>query len=189
MDLDNIELMEQDESDDEEQAPKVSTYQKFNFLKFTSVLFYLATLCLYVAYYETSNFSNIYLKQLFWLFLVVRPVLVVIYSWFTAAFNLHQAIYTKTKIFREKEEERKLGIQSKQKDSDSQSENSFNDSVAFASPKKKKGNVNDIMVEIDYEHPEIPQLDELIWNFVLMPIIIYGGFGRMIIVSERKKTF
>jgi hypothetical protein len=45
------------------------------------------------------------------------------------------------------------------------------------------------MVEIDYEHPEIPQMDELIWNFILMPIIIYGGFGRMIIVSERKKTF
>ena len=63
MDLDNIELMEQDESDDEEQAPKVSTYQKFNFLKFTSVLFYLATLCLYVAYYETSSYSKIYFKQ------------------------------------------------------------------------------------------------------------------------------
>jgi hypothetical protein len=89
MDLDNIELMEQDESDDEEQAPKVTTYQKFLLLKFTSVLFYLATLCLYLAYYETSNFSNIYLKQLFWLFLVVRPVLIVVYSWFTAAFNIH----------------------------------------------------------------------------------------------------
>ena len=68
-------------------------------LKFTSVMFYLATLCLYLAYYETSNFSNIYLKQLFWLFLVTRPVLIVVYSWFTAAFNMHQAIYTKRKIY------------------------------------------------------------------------------------------
>jgi hypothetical protein len=158
-------------------------------LKFTSVLFYLGTLCLYIAYYETSNFSNIYLKQLFWLFLIVRPVLIIIYSWFTAGFNLHQAIYTKKKIFLEKEEERRLGIENNKKDDDSESENSFNDSVAFGSHKKKSGNVNDLMVEIDFEHPEIPQLDELIWNFFLMPIIIYGGFGRMIIVSERKKTF
>ena len=92
-------------------------------------------------------------------------------------------------------EEKRLGLKpeksKEQKGEESSDESdSFDDSVAFGSHKKKKGNdVNDIMVEIDYEHPEIPQMDELVWNFFLMPVIIYSGFGRMIITSERKKTF
>lgn len=91
-------------------------------------------------------------------------------------------------------EERRLGLQPQKKanagEESSDDSDSFEDSVAFGSHKKKKGNdVNDIMVEIEYEHPDIPQMDELAWNFFLMPVIIYSGFGRMIITSERKKTF
>lgn len=43
--------------------------------------------------------------------------------------------------------------------------------------------------EIFYENPDIPQCAELLWNFILWPVIIYGGLGRLVIVSERKKTF
>ena len=92
-------------------------------------------------------------------------------------------------------EERRLGLNGKKEKNENGEESSddsdsFEDSVAFGSHKKKIGNdVNDVMVEIDYEHPEIPQYDELAWNFFLMPAIIYSGFGRMIITSERKKTF
>lgn len=43
--------------------------------------------------------------------------------------------------------------------------------------------------EINFEHPDIPMFAELYWNFILLPIIIYSGFGRLVIVSERKKTF
>ena len=35
----------------------------------------------------------------------------------------------------------------------------------------------------------MPYLSELMWNFILMPVVMYGGFSRLIIVSERKKTF
>lgn len=58
----------------------------------------------------------------------------------------------------------------------------------FGTEKKKK-HIDEIAEEIDYEYPDIPQLSELIGNFFLMPIIMYGGFSRLIIVSERKKTF
>ena len=54
-----------------------------------SVILYQATLCLYVAYYETSNFSNIYLKELFFLFLIARPIVVIVYTTLTAVCNIH----------------------------------------------------------------------------------------------------
>jgi hypothetical protein len=47
-------------------------------------------------------------------------------------------------------------------------------------------NVNE---EIQFEHPDIPECSELLWNFILMPVILYGGFARLTIVSERIKTF
>jgi len=51
---------------------------------------------------------------------------------------------------------------------------------------KKLSNINE---EIQYEHPDIPMVAELAWNFILTPLVIYGGLGRLVIVSERKKTF
>lgn len=43
--------------------------------------------------------------------------------------------------------------------------------------------------EIYYEHPDLPQVSELLWNFVLLPVVMYNGFGRLVIASERKKSF
>lgn len=61
--------------------------------------------------------------------------------------------------------------------------------VAFGITDKKQKKIMNIDEEINFEHPDIPMLAELLWNFILTPIVIYGGFGRLVIVSERKKTF
>lgn len=50
----------------------------------------------------------------------------------------------------------------------------------------KRRNVSD---KIAFENPDIPTLSESIWNFFLLPVILYGGFGRSVYVSERKKNF
>ena len=62
------------------------------------------------------------------------------------------------------------------------------DDIVF-SLDKKRNNLKSISEEIQYEHPDIPQISELIWNFILTPVVMYSGLGRMVIVSERKKTF
>jgi hypothetical protein len=61
--------------------------------------------------------------------------------------------------------------------------------VAFGNVDKKKKKIMNIEEEIQYEHPDIPQCSELLWNFILMPVIMYSGLGRLTIFSERKKTF
>ena len=40
--------------------------------------------------------------------------------------------------------------------------------------------------EIEFEHPEIPTYQELFWNAIFMPLIIYAGLGRVVLLSERK---
>lgn len=44
------------------------------------------------------------------------------------------------------------------------------------------------MDQIEYEHPEIPNPSEVFWNFIYTPIILYAGFGRVTILSQRKST-
>jgi hypothetical protein len=80
--------MDQDDSD-EQDFPLKKCQQGYDALKFMSVILYQATLCLYVAYYHTSNFSNIYLKELYFLFFIARPIVVFIYTTLTAVCNIH----------------------------------------------------------------------------------------------------
>ena len=46
-----------------------------------------------------------------------------------------------------------------------------------------------IAEEIAYENPEIPSYTELAWNLVQQPVVMYAGFGRVVITTERRKTF
>lgn len=71
-------------------------------LKFISVLVYQATLLCFVAYYKTSRFSNIYLKDLFYLFLVTRPIVVAAYTTFTAVCSIRASYYITKSLRQEK---------------------------------------------------------------------------------------
>lgn len=85
----------------------------FDLLKFVSVVFYQATICIYFAYYRTSRFSNIYMKDMFFLFLVARPVFIVFYTTATAICNMNATYYQTAKIRKEKLSNRKKRRNSK----------------------------------------------------------------------------
>ena len=51
--------------------------------------------------------------------------------------------------------------------------------------KKKSQNY---LKEIAFEHPEIASYQELFWQFFFLPAVIYGGFGRLVVTSDRKTT-
>jgi hypothetical protein len=42
--------------------------------------------------------------------------------------------------------------------------------------------------EIQYEHPEIPDCSETIVTMLLLPFVIYGGFARSVMISEKRST-
>ena len=42
--------------------------------------------------------------------------------------------------------------------------------------------------EIEFEHPEIATYQELFWQFFFMPVVIYAGLGRLVVLTERKTT-
>lgn len=42
--------------------------------------------------------------------------------------------------------------------------------------------------EVLFEHPEIPSSYESLMTFLLMPVILYCGFGRALIAQEKKST-
>lgn len=42
--------------------------------------------------------------------------------------------------------------------------------------------------QIEFEHPEIPTMNELFWTFLCMPVILYVGLGRVAVLSERKTS-
>jgi hypothetical protein len=124
---------------------------------------------------------------MFLIFLVARPILILGYTTATAIFNINATYYMTTKIRNEKiGDNRKKG---KKTPKGEESEDSGGEVGVFDKEKKKRKKIDEIAEEIEYEYPEMPQLSELLWNFILMPIIMYGGFSRLIIVSERKKTF
>jgi hypothetical protein len=65
----------------------------FDLLKFISVVAYQLTVCVYFAYLKTSRFSNIYMKDMFLIFLIARPILIVFYTTATAVFNINATYY------------------------------------------------------------------------------------------------
>jgi hypothetical protein len=94
--------MEFDDSDDESKLPNLKAQKCFDLLKFTSFLFYQASLLSFIAYYSSSRFANIWLKDLFYLFVVARPIIIVCYTTFTALFNMKASFHITSNIRKEK---------------------------------------------------------------------------------------
>ena len=62
-------------------------------LKFISVLLYQASLMSFIAYYSTNRFQNIYLKDLYYLFLTARPVIIAVYTTLNTICNIKASSY------------------------------------------------------------------------------------------------
>jgi hypothetical protein len=193
----NVELMELEDSDDETQLPPLRTQQWFDMLKFISFLCYQLSLMTFFAYYSTNRFTNIYVKDLFRLFLVARPIVIVTYTTLNTFCNMKAAYFVTWTLRAQKLEQRekkRLALMAKpkppQRDDIKQEESEDSDiQVALGTTDKKKKRIMNVDEEIQFEHPDIPQQAELLWNFVLLPVLMYSGIGRLVIVSERKKTF
>ena len=155
-----------------------------------SLLVYQLTLVTFLSYYVTSRFANIYIKELFYMFLVSRPIVIATYTTFSACCSIKNARYITRTLKREKLAERadRIARRAKARQSELSSDSDDVD-VAFGRTDKKRKAMMNIEEQIQYENPDIPQCAELLWNFILQPVIIYGGLGRLVIVSEKKKTF
>ena len=75
----------------------------YDIWKFLGVLNYHLTLTLLVAYYINSNFASQYLKDIFLLFLMVRPGLIAFYSVFVTCMDTHKTYVRRNKYVRQKE--------------------------------------------------------------------------------------
>jgi hypothetical protein len=81
------------DSEDESKTPNFNYQKYYDLLKFLCVLLYQTSLLLFVAFYSTSRFESVEVKQLFWLFLAARPVVVCSYSTFIGIFSLRRTYY------------------------------------------------------------------------------------------------
>ena len=81
------------DSEDESKTPNLNYQKYYDLLKFSCVLLYQTSLLLFVAFYSTSRFESVEMKQLFWLFMAARPVLVCCYSTFIGIFSLRRTYY------------------------------------------------------------------------------------------------
>ena len=181
--------MDNDDSEDEAQLPDLRVQSCFDSLKFVSLVVYQLSFLCFVAYYQTSRFATVYIKDLFYLFLVVRPVIVLVYTTLNSCFSIKASWYITRTLRREKLRNREQRSKSKGMRVGDDDDDSDGVDVAFGKTDSRKKKIMNIDEQIQYEHPDIPQCSELLWNFILQPAIIYGGFGRLVIVSEKKKTF
>ena len=70
----------------------------YDIWKFIGVINYQVTLTLLIAYYVNSNFASQYLLDIFGLFLIVRPGLIVTYSTFVTCMEGHKTFVSRSKF-------------------------------------------------------------------------------------------
>lgn len=49
-------------------------------------------------------------------------------------------------------------------------------------------NIRNADEEIAYEHPEIPSRFESLVTMLMLPLVIYGGFGRSVMMYEKRSS-
>ncbi len=95
------------------------------------------------------------MKDMFFLFLVARPVFIVCYTTATAICNMNATYYQTAKIRKEKVLQNKKGKSDKTTSKDN-SDNDSSESAGVLGKEKKKKKIDDIAEEIEYEFPDIP---------------------------------
>lgn len=92
--LDNVEKMALLDSMDSESAimydcedpesPLTQARYKYEMVKFIGVIIYGLSFMTTIGYFSTSRFCSVYVYKLFLWFLIIRPVVVTLYSWVIA---------------------------------------------------------------------------------------------------------
>lgn len=142
----NIELMDNDDSDDETQLPNLRVQSCFDALKFVSLVVYQMTLLCFIAYYQTSRFATIYLRDLFKMFLLVRPIAIAAYTTLNSCFSIKASWYITKTLRKEKLQSREQ--RQKSKGMRTANEDSDDVDVAFGRSDTKRKKIMNINEEI-----------------------------------------
>ena len=89
-DLDDVTLLSDNDSQGSDYNPTKKSQNWFDVLKFSGVVLYQLSLCLTVGYFFTSNFASIYLMGIFKGLIVIRPILILIYSVMASVLEFHK---------------------------------------------------------------------------------------------------
>ena len=154
-----------------------------------------------IGHVSKTNFASKNLLDLFKMFFILRPVCIVFYTSYTTLLAVHRAKFTLNKLIAakrieiEKDEqlEAEKPTEGRRGPSEMELDKSNLDFVHAlvyedfdVDLKKKAGRNPD--EEIEFEHPEIPSNYESFMTFLMLPVLIYGGFGRSVVVSEKRSN-
>ena len=155
-----------------------------------------------VGHLMTANFASKNLLDLFKIFFILRPLCLFFYSGYITILAIHKAKFSWNKLRAakrieiEKDEliEANKALDLKRGVSDvgdmDKSNMDFVHALVYDDFEldMQKTQKRDPDEEIEFEHPEIPSTYESFMTFLLMPIVIYGGFGRSVVVSEKRSN-
>jgi len=84
-----LEVQSDPDSESEVTTPSKLLQSLFDMFRFFCVIVFQVSLCLTVAYYRTSNFGSKYMLEMFLMFIIARPVFIILYSWTITGINVH----------------------------------------------------------------------------------------------------
>ena len=105
VDLDDVTLLSDNDSQGSDYNPTKRSQHCFDLLKFMGVILYQLSLCLTVGYYFTSNFASIYLMGMFKGLIVLRPILIVIYSVMSSLLEFHKVHHARETLKKRMDQE------------------------------------------------------------------------------------
>ena len=83
---------ETEDSDKDEYLPSICAMRTYGFIKIIGCFIYLASLYGFFAYYNSSRFASIYLKELYWILLMIRPIIITVYCFVMSYMQCHRKI-------------------------------------------------------------------------------------------------
>lgn len=207
LDYDDIKLQTEIDSEEEARLPSTKSQNYYDFLKFTGTLIYQAGFCAMIGQVKSANFASKELVDLFKAFLILRPAVIVFFTVYTTLLAWHRARFTMGKLREQKRIEiatdEQLALDRAKAAATPQSKGVsdagldkanldfvhafvYDDDVRLSSEMKVQARNPE--EEISYEHPEIPDGQETALTMVMLPLAIYGGFGRSVMISEKRST-
>jgi len=84
------EQMSEEDSDNDEIMPPKCLLRIYFIVKILSIFVYLGSLFTMFGYYKSSRFASIYLLDLFWIVLLIRPFFIVAYGFLLACLQIHR---------------------------------------------------------------------------------------------------
>jgi len=96
-----MELMSECDSQGSDQKPASWVQNLYDIWKFLGVINYHVTLTLLMAYWINSNFATQYIKDVFTMLLLARPVVIGTYSIFVTIMDAHKTYVSRKKYIRQ----------------------------------------------------------------------------------------